>query len=166
MKNLLPLMLVLGMASIAKATLSLVVGNGTTFTDAGSEITIGISDTIWIGINDSVGVMYEASISQYGFSGFGEWTGNSAVYSPPAISTGPGWREVNEHLWHVRLFDLSATETPLPGVGCALEFRGLGEGDVKVYLNENILGSDDDFTLYVVPEPATLFLFSLGASPC
>ncbi len=165
MRNIIFLMLVLGMTSTANAALTLVVGDGTIFTDPGSEITVGINDTIWIGINDSVGVMYEADIgqySQYGFSGSAEWTGNNAVYSPPAISTAPGWSCVNEHLWLVSLFDPDATDIPLPGVGCALQFRALDPGQVKVYLNAKPGGSDDDLTVYIVPEPGTVFLFGLA----
>ena len=152
-KILLALLLVLGMASMSEAALTLVVGDGTTFADPGTEIIMNINDTIWIGINDDIGVRYSAALSQYGSNGLGEWTGNSAVYSPPAISNAIGWREWNEHWWDVFLFHRDAVETPLPGVGCALEFRALSEGEVRVDLNPNPLRSDDEFTIYVIPEP-------------
>ena len=161
-KILLALILVLGMASVADATLSLVVGDGTTFTDPGEEFTIDIGDTIWIGVNDSVAEQYYADISN-SHTNFGEWTGNTAVYSPPAYAIDPtpeGWEygsNMYQEWWHVHLMNEQ------PGVAGAVEFRGLTQGDVRMLLNLAPVGLDDDFTLHVVPGPATLLLFALGA---
>ena len=160
-ERLLALMLVLGMASMANATLSLVVGDGTTFTDPGEEFTIDIGDTIWIGVNDSVGEDYYAQIANP-HTNIGEWTGNTAVYSPPAYPIDPtpeGW-EYNSNQsgewWYVYLQNVQ------PGVGGAVEFRGLSEGDVGMFLNLGPVSLDDKFTLHIVPAPATLFLLGFG----
>lgn len=160
------IMLVLVASSMSNAALSLVVGDGTTFTDPGDEFTISIGDTIWIGINDSIGEMYMAFISKtLNPEEEGEWTGNSAVYSPPAISTAPGWTYfADSEQWLVDLQDPYSTEIPLPGVGCAVEFRGLSERHVWVELNPSPVGYPEDaLLLNIVPEPTTVLLLALGS---
>lgn len=160
------LILVLGTSSMAHAGLSFAVGDGTTFTDPGDEVNIEINSTIWIGIHDSLGEMYIARIVSYRYLESGEWTGNSAVYSPPAISTAPGWThfiyESTEN-WIVDLFDLDSTETPLPGVGCAVELRALSEGFFAIHLNPSPLEPEDELRLNIVPEPTTVLLLALGS---
>ncbi len=159
------IILVLVTSSMSNAALSLVVGDGTTFTDPGDEFTISIGDTIWIGINDSMGEMYIATIDSYPYLDSGEWTGNSAVYSPPAISTAPGWTyesDVSVECWIVDLTDSDSTETPLPGVGCSVELRALSVGFFAIDLNLSPLGSEDDLLVRIVPEPATVLLLALG----
>lgn len=158
------IMLVLVASSMANAGLSFVVGDGTDFVDPGDEFTISIGDTIWIGINDSRGEMYMAFISKtLNPEEKGEWTGNSAVYSPPAISTAPGWTYyADSEQWLVDLRDPYSTEIPLPGVGCAVEFRGLSENHVWLDLNPSPIYSEDTLLLNIVPEPATVLLLALG----
>ena len=164
------LMFVLFTSSMTNATLSLVVGDGTTFTDPGDDFTIAIDDTIWIGINDSIGEMYKAEISiGYPIEKV-KWTFNSAVYSPPAISTAPGWVfsfGLGYNACHVDLSDPDSTETPLPGVGCAAELQTFSEGSFYIYLKEYTPepgpGPVLDYLLVnVVPEPATVLLLALG----
>jgi hypothetical protein len=159
------IILVLGTSSMAHAGLSIVVGDGTNFTDPGDEFTISIGETIWIGINDSLGEMYTANFNNLNLEE-GEWTGNSAVYSPPAISTAPGWIYSSDgyaEWWRVDLRDPDSTEIPLPGVGCAVEFRGLSVGDVWLGLNPGPGGVEDVLFLNIVPEPATVLLLALGS---
>ena len=151
------LMFVLGTSSMASG-LMLVVGDGTTFTDPGDEVNIDINTTFWIGIYDYIGEMYDAKI----FGPHSWWTGNTAVYSPPAISTAPGWTPIDDDCWLVDLSDPGSTETPLPGVGCAIEFRALSETDLWIYLNMSPIGPDDELILHIVPEPATVLLLALG----
>jgi hypothetical protein len=159
------LMFVLGTSSMASG-LMLVVGDGTTFTDPGDEITIDIGDTIWVGIHDSMGEMYIATILSPPNFEKGEWTGNSTVYSPPAISTAPGWThgiEPYAEWWSVDLSDPDSTEIPLPGVGCAIEYRALSETNVPIYLNMSPVGPEDELILHIVPEPTTFLLLALGS---
>ena len=157
------LMLVFGMSSMASG-LMLVVGDSTTFTDPGDEVSIDIGDTIWIGIYDSFGEMYKADILS--FANLEGWTGNTAIYSPPAISTAPGWtHEIygSNEWWFVDLSDPDSTETPLPGVGCALEFRALSGTYFRIYLNMWPGGFEDELLLNIVPEPTTVLLLALGS---
>ena len=164
MKKLVLVFVFLGFLSTANATLSLVVGDGTTFIDAGNEVTIDIGETVWIGINDDIGVMYRADIGN-AVSPLGEWTGNNTVYSPPAISTGLGCIYNTNGLreyWYIHLEDLDTTEIPLPGVGAAAEFHGLAAGDIHIALNPGPSGFDDYFMLHIIPEPATIAFLTFG----
>jgi hypothetical protein len=157
------IILILSTSSVAWGRM-LVVGDGTTFTDPGHEVSIDINTTFWIGIHDFVGEMFQASI---GISDFEEveWTGNSAVYSPPAISTTPGWTHIHIDRWAVDLSDPDSTETPLPGVVCALEFRALSEGNFDVFLNNYPppYWIGPILSVNIVPEPATFLLLALGS---
>jgi len=171
------LMFVLGTSSMASGFI-LVVGDGTTFTDPGDEVSIEVNSTFWVGIHDSIGEMYKAKIStgysiSYPFNYLieeAEWTFNAAVYSPPAISTAPGWVfEVSRYApgWNVDLSDPDSTETPLPGVGCAVELRTLSEGSFYIYLTEYasspVFGPVlDSLLVNVVPEPTAVILLALG----
>jgi len=162
------IMLVLVTSSMASGFL-LVVGDGTTFTDPGDEVNIDINTTFWVGIHDFVGEMYKAEIAIYYGIEEAEWIGNSIVYSPPAISTAPGWTHDflvgSSEWWDVDLYDPDSTETPLPGVGCAIEFRALSEGSFGIFLNEFPPGprySLDYLLVNVVPEPTTVLLLALG----
>ena len=153
--EILTILIVVLVTSSMASGLILVVGDGTTFTDPGDEITIDIGDTIWIGIYDYIGEMYDARILS--FASLEGWTGNAAIYSPPAISTAPGWtHEINgsNEWWDVDLSDPGSTETPLPGVGCETYF--------PIYLNMWPGGFEDELLLNVVPEPTTVLLLALG----
>jgi hypothetical protein len=171
------LILVLGTCSMANAALSLVVGDGTTFTDPGDDFTIAIDTTFWVGIHDSIGEMYKAEISTSYPIPTGspieeaDWTFNNAVYSPPAISTAPGWvfaYGLGAYFWGVDLSDPDSTEVPLPGVGCAGELLTLSEGSFYIYLIEYTPDPGfgpvlDSLLVNVVPEPTTILLLALGS---
>ncbi len=162
--QLLSLILILVMACAANAALSFVVGDGTTFIDPGDEFTIDIGETIWIGVHDNVGEMYFADIVN-SLTTIGEWTGNAAIYSPPIISTASDWSHGgNQSMewWYGDFIDEDSIETPLPGVGGAVEFRGLTEGSVQFFLNISPMSIDDIFLLNVTPEPATVLLMGFG----
>ncbi|MFC1676784.1 PEP-CTERM sorting domain-containing protein, partial [Planctomycetota bacterium] len=115
-------------------------------------------ETIWIGVHDDVGEIYLAEITN-DLTTVGEWTGNTVIYSPPIISA-TGWsyyyKETHE-IWSGHFFGED------PGIGGAVEFRGLTGGEVCFGLNLAPVALDDVFTLNVTPEPATVLLLSLGS---
>ena len=171
MRKLLILMLVLGMASMANAALSLLVDG----VDAGSEITLTTTDTIWIGVDNVSPTgqgMFDAFVmiaeESYGVAeAGGSWTGGNAVYSPPGVPAafasywGPitGFGDV----WY--LVNSSPT-TDVAGAGLtgAFEFHCdvLGD-DVVINLQDAAAGIVDTLIIHQIPEPMTMALLGVGA---
>jgi hypothetical protein len=170
MRKLLILMLVLGMASMANAALSLVVDG----VESGSEITIATTDTIWIGVYDDTGggkfigaVILEEESFGVPEAG-GSWTGGNAVYIPPALATASNsrWGNLTGYgdIWYLSNTDPT---TNMMGVGlhAAYEFHcDVDQDDVTVSLRLNDLTTVlDTLTIHQIPEPMTMALLGVGA---
>ena len=162
MKKLLVLMLVLGLATAANATLTLVVDGA----EAGSEITLDPSDTIWIGVDQDIEQNFAAYVIM-GTTPDGAWTGGSAVYSPPALAEVLGWTyygtavDPSMDAWFGD-FTLPGIEQGGPGVFGAVEFHCEGEGDVIITLYDEGFSPVDTLTIHQTPEPITIALLGLG----
>ena len=166
MRKLLILMLVLGMASMANAALTLTIGGA----DAGTEYTLMTTDTIWIGVNTDTAVQFDAVVvipdDPCSLAG-GSWTGGNVLYIPPAKpgSTtnfspySPGYGEG----WYLAASSPS-TVLPQAGLIAEYEFHCDAEGDVMI----NLLASNwttvlDTVTIHQIPEPMTMALLGVGA---
>jgi hypothetical protein len=163
MKKLLVLSLVLGMASLASAALTLVV-NGQ---DAGAAITLMPSDTIWIGINQSETRGFAAYVIMT-VPAPGEWTGQSRVNSAGFPGTVPGWTyygtavDPSLDAWFYN--GSIATVDPFPtGVHAEVQFHCKAQGDVIITLYNEAFAAIDTLTIHQIPEPATMALLGLGA---
>ena len=179
MKKFVVLMLVLGLATAANASLSLVVdlGQGAGYEEyQDSDIVLQPTDYIWIGIYSNVqGV--EGAPGQYnayvaipgdgaGNPAPGSWTGNIAVYSPPAIAAayavpygytfGASWVSgINSDGVPTNYADI--------GVGFGYEFHCDGVGPVLIELHDGNMGNIvDTLLIHQIPEPMTIALLGLG----
>ncbi|MFA5292519.1 MAG: PEP-CTERM sorting domain-containing protein [Phycisphaerae bacterium] len=160
MKKLLVVLLVLCLAPLAGAQLSLVV-NGL---EAGAEITMAPSDFAWIGVYQDI--QMNANTMVILVEGPGSWTGLSEVYIPPALAGVPGWTpygliEGIGDAWNGD-FGLPGTAQGGPGVFGAVQFHCEGPGDVLIVLTDENLEPVDSLVIHQIPEPATIALLCLG----
>ena len=167
MRKLLILMLVLGMASMANAALTLTIGG----VDAGTEYTLTPTDTIWIGVNTDTAVQFNAAVmindDPCSLAG-GSWTGGNVIYIPPAkpgsYNTFSPYSPGYGVGWYLAASSPS-TVLPLSGLIAEYEFHC----DAAVYdVLINLLDSDfttvlDTVTIHQIPEPMTLALLGVGA---
>lgn len=169
MKKMLILLLVMGVASTANATISLVSSAGPTLDPTG---TINPDITMIQIYNDTaepgVGQIWYAVLSA---ADPGNWTGVSNVHQPPSFGgTNTYYGEIDfgtglgtTDTWKVDL--LQATPDPYGvGVLADLEFLCTGEGDVTITLIASDLSTIvDRMTIeQVIPEPITFALLGLG----
>ena len=173
MKNVLVLIMVLGIASVANASLMLTVnsapGQGG---DAGEEITLEVCETIWIGVEDIgianpghfdcyVNILEDGGVDETQ----GEWVGGNNFYSPPGLASGSntymGYIATYGDIWKVVNSEASTTVSG-PGLTADFEFHCTGEGDVVVDIWDMQLGVIDTLTIHQIPEPATIALLGLG----
>lgn len=197
MKKLLILMLVLGLTSAANA---IIVGSYNLYVNTSppsstyvpseweegvdSQVALATSDTIWIGVHNSVqGVVGATQQGQF-FLGIlqpgvgpasSSWTGNWLAYKPPLIPSAP--EPVNEY-WGFMDLGYGPMELWLLTLMCGnpYAFNGIGVLDAKelhsdslgtdtIYLIDAATGLIED-TLLIhsgVPEPMTIALLGLGA---
>jgi hypothetical protein len=179
MKKLLALVLVLGMASMANAALTLSVSRdgGQTYEPAvSSEITLLVSETIWIGIGNDASVpggwVAAPGIPAPGNvpNELGEWTGNHLIYSPPGLTTASatwvadyyGTIYYDLDYWSLNN-SVPSTVPSEPGVVFGLEFHCKGVGDVDIVLPSDPFGNPEAIlTIHQIPEPMTMALLGLG----
>ena len=153
MRKLLILTVVLGMASMANAAMSLVV-NGA---EVGSEITIAPTDNIWIGVyDDTGGPQYPLAVIIAEDGGAnetqGSWTGGNNYYSPPAVPGGSnfyvGYMSGYGDMWYLYNYDPCGNTGP--GLQSDYEFHCDAAGDVVINLHDFFFagGVIDTLTIY------------------
>ena len=177
MKKFVIVMLVLGIATAANATLSLVVDLGGGYEDLeSSDVVLEPTDYIWIGVySDVQGVagapgQYNAYVAIPGDGAGnpapGSWTGNIAVYSPPAIAAAYavpyGYTFGADWVSGVNADGVPTNYSDI-GVGFGYEFHCDGEGPVLIELHDGTMGNVvDTLIIHQIPEPATIALLGLG----
>jgi hypothetical protein len=157
MRKLLILMLVLGMAPLAGATISIV----------NTAATVGLSGTYTVQVSSDVDS--------------GAWTGFMGNVATSVGSVTSAWantiagsdRQINPQgapysgYYQIKALDLSApADTIQAGVQFEAVVIGLAEGSYNFYLYDSSwsvpVSPDGTFTLTVIPEPMTMALLGLG----
>lgn len=166
MKKLLALLLVLGMASMANAAISLSAsrtGETGTFEPAiSSDITLLTSETIWIGV-DWDGMPGGVDTATFIVDGPGSWTGGVQLFSPPALPNAMALDYAA--LGHgMLLYNSTPSATEGPGIGTqgAFELHCDGVGDVLVQVRDLTGAPIQDLIIHQIPEPLTMSLLGLG----
>ena len=176
MRKLLILTVVLGMASMASAGLSLVVSlDGGQSYDAytDSSISIEVGETIWIGVDNTytAGLGFFKTYVGVDNAGTtatgGAWTGNGTYNAPPGAPGGSityyGWSSLYGDNWVLN--NSEPTTVPIgQGISGEFEFICTELGDVDIMLTDfSTLLESDRITIHqVVPEPITMALLGLG----
>ena len=176
MKKVLAFVLVLGMASLANAALTLQVATdgqhnprindpqgGEPFEPfLDSEIFLQPTDTIWIGIHNDQGVQYDAVVLIYGP---GSWTGGISVIGypyviPVAYGVAPPYTPSYVALAYASTS--AVYDGLIPGVGLDFEFHCDGLGPVTIMVQDLDTGQTDQLLIHQIPEPMTMALLGLG----
>ena len=166
MRKLLILTVVLGMASMANAGLTLLVGG----VEQGDAITISPTDSIWIGI-DAVAIpnpgQWIAYLSIDDPCSPGAWTGGNNNYVGPEIAAAYNYyMGVNPYYgdtWYANNSDGSPTSIGADGLQADFEFHCEGPGQVLITLVDYGTGLVvDTLTITQIPEPITMALLGLG----
>ena len=175
MRKLLILTMVLGMASMASAGLSLVVSldGGQTFDDyADSALSIVVGDTVIIGVDNTYTTglgffkTYVAVDNPGTTATGGAWTGTGTYVTPPGAPGGNisylGWSSLYGDSWVLN--NSEPTTTPIgQGISGEFEFICTDEGDVDLMIYDfTSFVEYDRITIHQIPEPITMALLGLG----
>ena len=160
MKKLLIFSLVLGIASLASAGLSLTVDGQ----DA-DVIELRPSDIIWIGVNQDINEGAAAYVIMENVPAPGAFTGASVVNPETTVPGVPGWVYYGvmgtQDAWFGD-FTLAQIEQSGPGILGEVEFHCTGEGPVLINLYDEGFVVVDTLEIIQTPEPATMGLLALG----
>lgn len=162
MKKLVALMLVLGLATAANATISLSL-NGSPAPD---EYTMNQDTVVKIDITSDLDNMpYGAWIGLDPAEGLGEWQGSWTIYPIAGNTAGaqlpgetgyPGW-----------CFAEAKTSDPdnapiTAGKHFEIDYHCTGLGDVAIILQDFQLVEVDRIVIHQIPEPVSMLLLGLG----
>ena len=168
MKKLLILALVMGVASTANATLTLVSSNGDTLDPAG----VAYPMTTVIGIHNDTAAAGQGLLTWLAIPDAdpGSWTGTANIHVPPQVTGG----EYNTHygvvdpgVGNVDLWEsnMSVASTTPFGIGILTDFEfvctDLGDVTITMYADD-IATVLDTLTIHQIPEPITFALLGLG----
>ena len=164
MKKMIIVTMVLGMATMASAGLSLTVDGA----QVGEEIDLMPSDTVWIGASTDETKGFAAYIIMTDGLDFASWTGENRVNSDGFPGEVPGWTYFGtgvDPAMDAWFYNGSiATVDPFPtGIHGEVEFHCEGEGDVIITLYNEGFEPLQSVTIHQgIPEPATMGLLALG----
>ena len=173
MRKLLILMLVLGMASLAHAGLTITVGAQGAGVDVGDTYTMSPTDYIWIGI-EAQGVVPDPPKQWHAYLSIadpctmpGSWTLGNNTYSPPAIAaaynTYFGPNPYYGDTWYANNTDGVPSNIAGDGLSADFEFHCDGLGLVVIDLVDAASGLViDTLSITQIPEPITIALLGLG----
>lgn len=176
MKKFLALMLVLGMASMANAALTIMAspdGQPGTFVEViSSEILLAPTETIWLAVEETEALPggYAAWLGiPEDQMAKGEWTGNNALFSPPAQGdatwyTYAGGTPYYGFSYWTLTNTIAGVDLNTPGIAGAVEFHclDLGPVDITYGYDGPLTPGHQILTIHQIPEPMTMALLGLG----
>ena len=161
MKKVLVLMLVLGIASMATAGLTITV-NGMPAED--SSIVLAPSDYVLIGLYNDGSV--DQTIGYMAIeSGPGSWTGVGGTYYPPSVpsayATYIGFTSGLGDTWVMINAEPTVAKMGVGIVG-EFEFHCDDIGEVVLVYSDDLQQVHDTLIIHQIPEPVTMGLLGLG----
>jgi hypothetical protein len=158
MKKLLTLLLVLGLASAASATVSLSLDGVNPIAATGEEIVAGATVSLYVISDDATAYMYDVTLADA-----------DATLGYPSINSNAGNMAgiVDWSGGGVTDYELTAADSGgniLAGIHFTMDLSPLGAAGTDFYVQLYEYGGPtiDDATINVVPEPMTIALLGLG----
>ena len=154
MKKLLVLMLVLCMASLANAGLSL----------TGLPDTINVGESMIIGITSDDGAQYEGFLlmENNGLASYGATTIEGIAVPAAQVVYYGTTVDPTVDAYGIENSDTSITDLLTPGLGFTFEIVAGAEGTVGFQLMNSQFAQIGSGTLTIVPEPISLAILGLG----
>jgi hypothetical protein len=162
LKKLLVLSLVLGLAGVANASLSLTLGGS----PAPDEVTIVVCQNVVIDVSSNNTDAYQAFLELLTLD-TGEWAGGMTIIRPGAGGSANYIKDTAGYIgtWELRGEDLAQTSPVVAGTHFEILFHCKAEGDVVINLYDSTFTYPvlDTITIHqIVPEPMTIALLGLG----
>jgi hypothetical protein len=177
MKKLLVLMLVLGMATVANAALTLDISVSGAVANPDGSYTIHPSDHLTLDISTPQGILVDADMGDFIMvcdTELGSISGGVIVnhntwwvdfLSDDAVSAGAPVPDGENGVWgSVGIFGYTIPATSLLFSGIDFHCEGLGTTVVNIYTHDwsEITGTLASVTIHQIPEPITMALLGLG----
>ena len=157
MKKMLTLLLVLGLASAASATVSLSL-DGVNPLGTEGDIDVAVTSTLYVISDDTSAYLYDVTLADADATlGYPSINANAGNMAGVVDWSGGG----------VTDYELTAADSGgniLAGIHFSMDMTPLGAAGTSFYveLYEYGVGTVDDATINVVPEPMTIALLGLG----